>query len=298
MKIKYKISISSLLLVLISTIVIGQNNYKFIKPNISISYDSNKIKITERYSNTFYETEAYDFKPLTDKANNINIHIKAQHPQSKVLTFKEQEEMMQKEIDKTKNVINDSISYLEYDKKVRNVNGFLCSGFILINKKSNKTVASIICNHVTDSDFTGVKLISFNRQSLKRDYEILENFLKGFKAYSKKSIETEDSTIKSNYTIKINYTSNTIENLNWRKNSNFAIISTNEKLKHKIKEFRLSISEVGDAKEIFPANDKGDIYIAFSDKNKGSIERKGELIILNSFGKNVKIPFSFKYNNK
>lgn len=37
------------------------NAYKFIEPNISVSYDSNYFKIEKRYSNTYYETEAYDF---------------------------------------------------------------------------------------------------------------------------------------------------------------------------------------------------------------------------------------------
>ena len=53
--------------------------FKFIEPNISVSYDSNYFKLSQRYSNTFYETEAYDFRYQLDTANKVTIHLKADH---------------------------------------------------------------------------------------------------------------------------------------------------------------------------------------------------------------------------
>src|SRR6187402_1131839 len=56
------------------------NSYKFIEPNISVSYDSNVLKITQRYSNTFYKTESYDFSYQGDTAKKALIHISASNP--------------------------------------------------------------------------------------------------------------------------------------------------------------------------------------------------------------------------
>ena len=72
----------SLTLVLLSANLFGQkqNSYKFIEPNISLSYDSNRYQITNRYSNTAYETESYDFEFRLDTVNKVNINIKANHP--------------------------------------------------------------------------------------------------------------------------------------------------------------------------------------------------------------------------
>jgi hypothetical protein len=74
------------------------------------------------------------------------------------------------------------------------------------------------------------------------------------------------------------------------------IVTVNETLQHKVKEVSLELNN--NAKEIFPADENGRVYIVCTDKEKGIVEKKGELIMINSFGKKVKIPFSFKYNNE
>lgn len=202
---------------------------------------------------------------------------------------------MNSRIDEFKNLKDSRVSFVDYDTTVRHIGDFLCVGLILSDKKTKTTLSTIICNHLSDTDATEVRLTSINRQSLIADYKILEQFLKGFTSYSKEKIFIEDSLIKSIYTISVLQTRETIENLKWRSNSYFAIVKTNQPLKHQVKEVRL---DIGYGKEIFPANDNGEVYIAFTDKEKGLIERKGDLIILNSFGKIVKIPFTFKYVNK
>ena len=56
------------------------NTYKFIEPNISLSFDSNYFKITNRYSNETYGKESYDFLYGSDSLRKMQIHISANHP--------------------------------------------------------------------------------------------------------------------------------------------------------------------------------------------------------------------------
>jgi hypothetical protein len=55
------------------------NSYKFIEPNISVSYDSNFLKITQRYSNTFTRQSLMIFLP-GDTAKKLLKNISADNP--------------------------------------------------------------------------------------------------------------------------------------------------------------------------------------------------------------------------
>jgi hypothetical protein len=64
-------------------------------------------------------------------------------------------------------------------------------------------------------------------------------------------------------------------------------------LQHKIKHAR---SEIRYGHQVFdPVNNQVHIYV--TDTEKGELVKHGELVLLNSFGKSVKIPFSFSYTN-
>jgi hypothetical protein len=193
-----------------SIIVLGQNSYKFIEPNISFSYDSTKLKISNRYSNTFYETESYDFKSIVDANNKIIINVKADHSVEKPISKLTLQKKMTERIPEILKLNDGRISILEYDKTVRQVGDFLCFGFILFDEKTKITRTAITYNHITTADLTEIGLLSQNRKSLSSDYKILENFIQGFTAYSKEKIFKEDSLIKGKYTVNILPTKKTI----------------------------------------------------------------------------------------
>lgn len=86
-----------------------------------------------------------------------------------------------------------------------------------------------------------------------------------------------------------------IDNFEYRPKTYLGIVSIKEPLENKISEVRLTGSA---GQEIFAANENGEVPILSNDKEKGTITKKGELILLNSFGKKVKLPFSFSYINK
>ena len=50
--------------------------------------------------------------------------------------------------------------------------------------------------------------------------------------------------------------------------------------------------------ELYDCKDGKTVRIICSDSKEGKITRKGDLVFINSFGKTVRIPFTFSYTNK
>ena len=291
----FSTALLSLTLVLLSANLFGQkqNSYKFIEPNISLSYDSNRFQITNRYSNTTYETESYDFESGLNTVNKVNINIKANHP----IDFpprKTLDSLMLLGLVDIKAMENDSFTIANYDKQVRDINGFACLGFVGYDKVNKKYATIISCYHLSANDNTEIKFLSANKNDLEADYELLKNFLTNFKTYSKAEIEKEDKLIKDSYTIIVLPTKTVIDNFQGSPKTYIGIVKTKEKLQHTIKEVRLT-NDFG--KEIFSPSPDGSASIICNDKGKGKVIKKGEFILLNSFGKNVKVPFTFSYVN-
>jgi hypothetical protein len=276
-----------------STKLVGQNTHKFIEPNISISYDSNYLKIDQRYSNTSYGTEEYDFTYQGDSTKKAAIHIKAAHP----IDFPPKQlrdSLILTGLDEIKNAQNDSFTIINVDKSVKDISGFSCVGIVGYDKVHNEYATMISCYHFSENDNTEINFIS-NGKVLDDEYAVVISLLKGFKSYSKQDIENEEQLIKSKYTVLIVPTQAVIDNFKSRPKTFLGIVSTKQPLQHKISEVRLT-SSVG--QEIFTPDENGKVYITSNDKAKGNISKNGELIIFNSFGKKVKLPFTFSYVNK
>jgi hypothetical protein len=272
------------------------SGYLFIEPNISLSFDSTKFKIGKRYSNTTYETESYDFTTAFDTANRVLIQVSAKHPLGGSMSTKKLEDAMNDRIKAFLKVKDSRVVLVDYDKKARRVADFVCAGFVLLDKKTKKAATRIVCNHISESDLTEVMLLSMHRKSLVDDYKILEQLLQGFSAYSKARIHKEDSLIKAQYTINVLQAKDTVMyGFKRQPPVYFAVVTTNEPLQHRVKEATLDLKF---GKQIFSPNENGEVYITFSDSEKGTIKKTGELVMLNSFGKKVKIPFSFTYENR
>jgi hypothetical protein len=133
-----------------------------------------------------------------------------------------------------------------------------------------------------------------NGKDLEIEYKTLTSFLSGFRSYSKQQIDREDSIIKNKYTVVVTETKTITDDLKYRPKTYIGIISTKEKLAYPISEVRLKLSL---GFELFTPSTNGQVYIVSNDKDQGSVTKNGELVLLNSFGKKVKIPFSFTYQN-
>lgn len=269
------------------------NTYKFIEPNISVSYDSNFFKITQRYSNTFYETESYDFSYQGDTAKKATIHIKAGHP-VEYPPKKERDSLILAGIEEIKNTVNDTFSIANIDKQIRDINDFSCVGLVGYDKRNKKYSTLIECYHFSDNDNTEVIYVS-KGNDLEMEYQLLTTFLSGINSHSQKEMDTEDSLIKNKYTVAVTPTTTVIDNFKYRPMTYIGVVAVNQKLEHKISEVRLNGSL---GQEIFSPNESGQVPILSNDSEKGTITKNGELVLFNSFGKKVKLPFTFTYNNK
>lgn len=270
------------------------NSHKFVEPNVSVSYDSNYFKVAQRYSNTFYETEAYDFKYQLDTANKVTIHLKAdqvgEHPPMSVV-----DEQMASGIKQLKAVDTDSFKVVSIDESPRHIKGFSLVGFVGYDKVNKQYGTMISGFHLSDSDKTEIRYSSTNRNDLAKEYEILNAFLSEFKAYSKEQIAKEEAQLKTKYSVVVTPTETVIENFKYRRKTYLGIVTVKQPLEHKISEVRLTTSL---GQEIFKPDGNGQVAIACFDEKKGNVVRKGELVLLNSFGKQVKLPFTFSYVNK
>jgi len=269
------------------------NSYKFIEPNISVSYDSNFLKITQRFSNSFYKTESYDFSYQGDTAKKALIRISAGNP-TEYPPQKHRDSLILAGIEEIKSTLKDAFSLIDIDKQIKDINGFSCAGIVGYDKLSKKYTTFIKCYRFTDIDNTEVNYFS-KGNDLKIEYQILTPFLSAVKSYSQKEIDHEDSLIKSKYTVVVNPTETIVENFKYRPKTYIGIVSVSQKLEHKISEVTLTGSL---AQEIFSPNEDAQVPISSNDSEKGSVTKRGELILLNSFGKKVNLPFTFTYINK
>jgi len=133
-----------------------------------------------------------------------------------------------------------------------------------------------------------------NGNDLETEYKILTSFLTGFHSYSQQQIDREDSVIKNKYTVVVTESKTIPDDLKYRPKTYIGIISTREKLEHTISEVRVKFSL---GFEVFTPNPDGQVFIVSNDRDKGSVTKNGELVLLNSFGKKVKVPFGFTYQN-
>ncbi len=268
------------------------NKYKFIEPNISISYDSNNFRQETRYSNTFYETETYDLSFGADTPHKGNVQIRAglpvEYPSRQTM-----DSFLLAGLEQMKAIQNDTFSIVAMDKKVRDINGFLCVGVTGYNKKTKEYGTSITGFHFSDNDYTELILMSPGN-NLDKEYILLTNFLGGFKSYSAKEIESEEALIKNKYTVLVTPLSTVIENFQYRPKTYTGVVSTTQALEHRVAEVQLERST---GKEIFSPDKDGQVPIISNDEEKGTVTKKGELVLLNSFGKKVKLPFTFTYQN-
>ena len=277
----------------LTTFLFGQNlnTYKFIEPNISINYDSSLFSIGTRYSNSVYEKESYDFK-VKNNPNKIRILVKADIPAMNNFGMTDLQKSMTSKIKDIENSNIERADIISYDKEVKKVGDFLCLGFAGYIKPIKTYTTTIVCNHISDNDLTEIDFSFPYSKDLDSCYKIVAEFVTGFKFYSKSQVNYEDSIIKTAYHVSVVETKDTLEEFKWRKTTFLGIVKTTEPLKHTIKEVRMEITY---GEEMFEALPNGQVPISCNDSEKGEIKKQGKLVVLNSFGKMVKIPFEFVY---
>jgi hypothetical protein len=269
------------------------NTVQFIDPNISVAYDSNYIKVVQRYSNTAYETESFDYLVKRDSSSEIKIHLKADHPGNnpgrRVI-----DSILLLNMTKMKGVDDKDFKVVHVETSVRHIHGFSCIGFVGYDKERKINIARIGGFHLSANDRTEITYMAKDAQDLEKEYVTLSTFLSQFRSYSKEEIEKEEELIRNKYTVVVRPAPSVFEP--FRPKTYSGIVSVEQPLEHKVAEVRLAMTTLS-GWEIFKPDDRGQVPIICYDKEQGEVERKGELVLLNSFGKKVKLPFTFTYTN-
>lgn len=290
---KLKSLLSSLLFLNLNCSAQLINSYKFIEPNISISYDTSQIKITENYYNTFYNTEGTDFTFYKDTGTKSVIHVTAQHPITEVPGLHFIDSVMLDGMKEMQNDLPKGIRMVTHDSTIRHINTFSCAGVVLYDGKNKAYGTTITCNHFSNDDMTEIRYKSFADTSLETGYIKLEKFLAGFKTYSLKEIQREVDQFRKTYTVTIKKLGNIPNEIKLLPHTFAGTVQITPKPTHMI--FGVQIKVGSHAEQLFKPDKENNVYITCRDEVEGLIHKEGKLVFLNSFGKKVEIPFSFEY---
>ncbi|MBL7727851.1 MAG: hypothetical protein JNM68_09200 [Dinghuibacter sp.] len=278
---------SSFILLLAPALLNAQASV-FLEPNIAVAYDSTLFKLEKRYG-----ANACDFSLAGNTSETLNIHILAEQINGPV-SIKNRNRALLQAVAGAAQLRGDSLTVTELNKQVRTINGFSFAGIVLYNKREKKYAAIVTGYQVAGAYNTTVNYYS-NARSLNQAYATLTTFLKGVKTYSREEIGKENQLIRNQYTVVVTPSQAVAEHFPYRPHTFLGIVSVKEPLQHKIAGVRLEIQSF--SKELFSPLENGTVPIRANDAEKGTIEKKGVLVILNSFGKEVLLPFSFSYNN-
>jgi hypothetical protein len=269
------------------------NSYKFIEPNISISYDTSQIKFTENYYNSFYNTEGVDFTFYKDTGTKSVIHATAQHPLTEVPDLYFIDSVMLDGMKQIQDGLPKGVRVVTHDSTIQHINTFSCAGFVMYDSKNKAYGTTITCNHLSNDDMTEVRYKSFADTSLKTGYIRLEKFLAGFKTYSLKDIQKEEDQIRKTYTVTIKKPGNIPNEIKLLPHTFAGLVQITPKPTHMI--FGVLIKVGNHTEQLFKPDKENNLYITCRNENEGLIHNEGKVVFLNSFGKKVEMPFSFEY---
>lgn len=274
----------------------GQKAISFFQPGISITYDTATVRVYKRDARIFrIKSEQIEIRvsaepPVNDPAKIRKIPVSASELKSYV------EEQVKKLNQQPGSFSFTGLDVIDYDKKLQKAGDFLCYGFVELDKKTNRKYTTIFAFHISETTYTTIDVKSFEDKPLSQHYKQLENFLMGFKAYTKAELLNHDLLNKKKYTIVVNKTNEILPRFKNRPGAYLAVVSTKEKLEDKVKE--VIISGDGSTAELFSPNEKGEVYIARDARKKGVLNAQGEFIFYSSIGKEIRVPFSFQYEIK
>jgi hypothetical protein len=289
---KIKFIVFALMILSLSCFSQAAKGYKFIEPNISITFDTTQIKITNTYSNSVYKKEAVDLVYYKDKSVS-KVHISANQPLPQVPGEHFIDSFMMAGMKDMTRDLQKEIRIAAYDSVVRRIDSFHCAGIVFYHTKEKSYGINITCNHLSANDMTEFDYQSFTETSLETGYNRITTLLKGFKSYSLAAIQKEDDEIKKKYKVEIKKLENdsNVPAVPPHTFSGIVQISPTPTLLL----FGIFIGDhVGQI--LFQPDKNNNIYITCNDPyDKGVIKKSGTLVFFNSFGKKVELPVSFEY---
>lgn len=265
------------------------NAYQFIEPNVSLKYDSTRLKFKDRFSNSIYGTESYGFTYSFPNRSKTYVQISTGLP-PKNAGEKYQDSVSNAIIKQINRYAGDSI-VIKATRPIR-YKGFSGYGYITWRKKSKLYDIAYACTRFFEDGLCKIYYISSAPTAINRfdtDSMVISTLIDGIESYSKKFFEEEEQLLKQKYAIVVDSIA---------KPSGFPIEGTYfgmVKVKGKLEN---TIQSVDMGYQQFFPDYRNEVLIYFNDTEKGLVEKKGQLIMLNKAGKQVHLPFTFSYYNK
>lgn len=298
---KFKKTIQSVILTLLfayqtSGFCQSSQSNLFIEPNVALKYDNSSLKVTDRFSNSYYGTEAYSLNYLKKDGSKSYIYIEAKNSTT-TPDQNYQDSILDISIEYLNSIKSDSISVY---KKAKTINYKEFSGYSVVFKyeKENKYATAFYCYKYFDGGICVISYLSAAAakvDSYKSEYSILTSLIDGLITYSKKDLEILNSEEKQ-ISDKIKIIVDSIP-----RPADFHFEATFLGNVTIIDESKSEIKHLEVQGEYYPQivekDSLGKFFIYFNDKQKGFIEKEGILIIKDKIGRKVTVPFKFSYYN-
>lgn len=285
--------ITSLILLIETTFGQTTNAYIFIEPNVSLSYDSNTIKIQDIFYNNLYHTESYW---LTIIPSNANVFIDSKQS-PKIPTQKYQDSLIDLSINMVNNIANDTMQIYKEGIAIH-YNGFSGFGFITKSKLETEYVIAFRCSKFYDGGVCSIFYSASSKDTID-SYSFHKNDLLSIidriTTYSVADYKTEDSLLLKKYTISVDSADKPEYLPPHLKGAFFGKVIIEPVLENKVKEV-IVLENYGS--QIFKPQTDGQIIFYCNDDQIGVVEKNCELVLLDKFGKQVRVPFKFSYVNK
>jgi hypothetical protein len=272
------------ILTLLITLITGNlyAQYRFIEPNISFRYDNNLLTVKDSSANAIAGTEAYGFTVAIP--GRIRTYAQISTDNAIVKPGQAAEDSLYKALIKqVTRYAGDSI--IVQHKKFISYKEFTGLGYIARHKKQNAWSVAFYGARFLEEGICKLYYTSLSKQaidSMGDDYVKFTSLLDGIQTYTKKDIQTAYTVIVDTLSLPGSMPGATYT----------GIVRLKEKTSYAVHSVKM------DYQSYFP-DYRGQVIIFCQDADKGRIEKKGELIVLNEIGKKISIPFSFAYyNNK
>ncbi len=265
--------------------------YLFIEPNVSLTYDSTIYSLGTKIINHSDFTESYPlrYQPLSAfilveaKNAHINHTVKQQDSLIKdALATQTSEKFNNEGVSK----VGKLISYASF------------KGYSIVTKSVKKQIYMV--TFYTTKYFEGGScniVYTAKRdkpiENVENDFKVYCSLLDGIKTYDEAIISKEKQLLLNKYTVSVKPSKSVADGMEI-KTKFYGIVKIKEQLDHVVFGVKVPLTL---GSKIFLPDSFGNIIIQCNDSQKGNITKNCDLIVLNSFGKKISIPFTFTYKN-
>lgn len=287
------------ILICLCTQVFAQkyNAHVFISPNVSVSYDTLIFRTGKTFGSPSYEGQSQEFNTaLKDSIKRI-IYV------SPVSTYENfaasfQDSVMLASISYlTKKAGNDTIRLME-TSHLFHWNGFSCLGFsTFVSADTASGYANLFqCLKTFKGGLCQITYIASEKQptSLKTDSVLLVQLLSGIKDHTPDDYKKEDEWIKRRTKVWVNRMSKPLTETQKRWGiSYYGELYVKPAKNRKIKEIHV---RDGHGYRLYrQKSGNSPVLIEISEKKHGKCQGAGKVILYDSLGKEVEVPFKFTY---